>query len=620
MPTVSTVRAPAAPSTTSKARSRQLPSPAPETIKIGKLTAKRVGQTADMVRYEVHIKGKPLFVDVMEKYNPKTALAAPEGFLKGRKAVLLTDRDGVLNKANSFLNKPADVTADAMIPKGLTGAKALDDAKVGLAIVTNQGGYQIGKMSFEDMLAVNVRVAQRVAEAGGRVDAILICPFNDKLASTKTGDVDARKPSAGMPVHAAKLAAAAGVKVIGMAGDQRTDGGAGQGAGLTFFAITDPVNGRWDAEEASAKKKHVTLPTLDAAKMVKVATFGDVAARVLAGLENGGTGFTTGGTTPQVDVPRPDAALATGAAQTLRTTKKTADLPAAWLRGATAAVQTHAAADPRGYYDHRVALHGADATKLLANFAKETGEKKPPFSAGSELLLVQVHGGDELYAELFAYDVLTGKTREVGQLDYETIEPVLQWDGLSTPKVLDDGVMLPLGPGKYDWDDTLVGFEDLAKHALAEPLDFDALVKLGPSQQPALEPAAAALTKAPKPVKELFALALSADGKSLKAGPHTLKASDGARFVEAGWSSAASVEKSIEGLASARLEKDAWIDAEDALTASRFGTDKERPLLWLKDSKGDVKFFAFSVKADSPNVLQVDSKPLKVTLHGTPPA
>lgn len=627
MPTPIAPRSVAAPqtsSTSSAARSRQLPSPAPAEIKVGRLTATRVAQTADMVRYEVQLKGKPVFIDVMEKFNPRTALPAPEGFLKGRQALVLTDRDGVLNKAGSFLNKPSDVTAGAMIPAGLAGARALDDAKVGLAIVTNQGGYQIGKMSFEDTLAVNVRVAQRIAEAGGRVDAILICPFNGELKSRARNDVDARKPSPGMVTHAAKLAEAVGLKAVGMVGDQRTDGAAGQRGGLPFYAITDTTHGRWAEELASARRKNETLPPLDAGKLVETKSLAEVAKKVLAELPRGSAGRTdfTPGTRPPPATTLPGAALATGAAQTLRTTGKTSELPAAWLRGATAALQEHAAADPRGYYDHRVALHGADATRLLANFAKETNSAKPAFSAGSELLMVQVHGGDELYAELFAHDVLTGKTRPVGQLDYETLEPALQWDGLSAPKTLENAVRLPLGKNAYDWGDTLVGFDSIPKHKLTEALDFDALVKLGPSQQPALAPAMAALARAPQAVADLYQLALSGDGKSVSvssgATRHKLEATAGAKFVEAGWSTGASIDQAIEGLASPRLERDGWIDAEDAITHSRFGSDKERPLLWLKQDDGKVRFVAFSAKADQPNLVEVAGNPLKVTGHGEP--
>ena len=57
-------------------------------------------------------------------------MKAPEGFLAGRRGVVLTDRDGVLNKANAFISKLDDVTADVMIPAGLEGVRALNEAEL----------------------------------------------------------------------------------------------------------------------------------------------------------------------------------------------------------------------------------------------------------------------------------------------------------------------------------------------------------------------------------------------------------------------------------------------------------------------------------------------------------
>ncbi|MBK7859435.1 MAG: hypothetical protein IPJ65_12590 [Archangiaceae bacterium] len=306
-------------------------------------------------------------------------------------------------------------------------------------------------------------------------------------------------------------------------------------------------------------------------------------------------------------------------AQTLRTTRQSAELPAAWLRGATAAAQTHSEADPRGYYDHRVAVHGAAATALLERFAAETGESKPELCAGNELLLVQVHGGDELNANLVAYDVLTGQARELGRLDYETLDAVLGWDGTAAPEALADGVRLPVENGAFDWGDTLVGFESIAEHQLAEPLDFAALVKLGESKQPALAPAAAGLSKAPPQVKDVFSFAVSGDAKSVTATSgattFTLTASAGATFTGAGWSSDASITQSLAVLASPQLDREAWVEADDALLDSRFGTRDPRPLLWLEQSNGDVSVVAFGASAEQPSMLEIAARPLNVTLH-----
>lgn len=247
---------------TNTSKQRTLPNPAPELVRVGKMSLKKLAQTDDMVLYINYIKGRPTLVYVMAKLDPSTSLALNGGFAKDRKALVLADRDGVI-KDSRFLNTPdKQQAADVMIPSALAAAKKLDDAGVGLALVTNQGGYEIGKMTFEETIAINVRVSQQVSNAGGHLDAIFICPFSSGLKDAPDGVLDARKPSAGMTTYAKQLADKKNIKLLGMAGDQRTDGAAGQGAGLPFYAVTDG-NGRWEAELADAKRKNEHLPTLD---------------------------------------------------------------------------------------------------------------------------------------------------------------------------------------------------------------------------------------------------------------------------------------------------------------------------------------------------------------------
>lgn len=243
---------------------RELPNPAPDLIRVGKMNLKKLAQTPDMVVYINFIKGKPTLVYVMAKLDPATALSGNKSFGKDRERFVLGDRDGVF-KNSSFLNTPDKEAAhDVMIPSALVAAKKLNEARIGLGLVTNQGGYEIGKMSFEDTIAINVRVSQQIANAGGHLDAIFICPFSSALEDPPAGVLDARKPSSGMTVFAKQLAEQNNIPVLGMIGDQRSDGAAGQGAGLKFYAVTDD-NGRWTDERTAAERKHETLPSLNTA-------------------------------------------------------------------------------------------------------------------------------------------------------------------------------------------------------------------------------------------------------------------------------------------------------------------------------------------------------------------
>jgi hypothetical protein len=144
-------------------------------------------------------------------------------------------------------------------------------------------------------------------------------------------------------------------------------------------------------------------------------------------------------------------------------------------------------------------------------------------------------------------------------------------------------------------------------------------VKLGPSQQPKLGTVSAALAKTPDALN-FYQLALSPDGKSLAVGSgrnaEKLTAAAGTTFTQAGWSTGASIEASLNGVASPRLDTQRWLDADDALSSSRFGANTARPLLWLKQSDGEVRFVAFSAKPEKPVVLEIETAPLKVSVHG----
>ncbi len=266
--------------------SRQLPSPAPEQIEFdSQLTIKKLRQSDDMVLYVSYINHKPVFTILMAQFIPDTALRLTD-FLDNRCALLLSDRDGVV-KNSTFLNETdAQSAADVMIPSALDACEKLNKAGIGLAIATNQGGFQSGMMTFDVTIATNVRVAQQISNAGGHLDAIFICPFSESLECKAPDSYDARKPAGGMPLFAKQLAAAHEVPVLAMVGDQRTDGAAGQAAGLRFFAVTDK-NGRWDAELESAKRKNISLPKLDTGTSAykEVPAFADAVSILLK--ENG---------------------------------------------------------------------------------------------------------------------------------------------------------------------------------------------------------------------------------------------------------------------------------------------------------------------------------------------
>jgi len=270
---------------------RELPVDAPERIKFGsRLVLKKLTQSPspgvtrqapDMIVYKVYIKGKPTYIFIMDKLDPATALDW-SGTFPDRKGVILADRDGVV-KDSRFLNDTDKQNAeDVMVDSALEASKRLNEAGIGLGIVTNQGGYQWDRMSFEDMVAINVRVIQQIANAGGHVDAVFVCPFAKPLEEPKPGVYDARKPEPGMFMYAEQLAAKGDIPVLASTGDQRSDGAAAQAAGQKFYAITGPT-GRWQTEEAKAQERGKELPKLmgDSSVYEEITEFADVVDAVL---------------------------------------------------------------------------------------------------------------------------------------------------------------------------------------------------------------------------------------------------------------------------------------------------------------------------------------------------
>jgi D-glycero-D-manno-heptose 1,7-bisphosphate phosphatase len=106
-----------------------------------------------------------------------------------RRLVIL-DRDGVLN-----VDLPQSVTRleDFEIIEGAPEAVAnLNRAGFTVALATNQACVGRGDMTPRELQRVHAALRSAVADAGGRIDAIYVCPEKAEDAN------DRRKPGAGM--------------------------------------------------------------------------------------------------------------------------------------------------------------------------------------------------------------------------------------------------------------------------------------------------------------------------------------------------------------------------------------------------------------------------------------
>jgi D-glycero-D-manno-heptose 1,7-bisphosphate phosphatase len=130
-------------------------------------------------------------------------------------AVALLDRDGTINvKAmeGEYVTLPEQIV---LIPRAAEAIALLNQARVPVALVTNQRGIALGHMTEEDLLRVNRRVSDLLADFGAHIDLWLHCPHLKNECSC-------RKPAPGMLRQALAVLGGTAAKSV-MIGDSQTD-------------------------------------------------------------------------------------------------------------------------------------------------------------------------------------------------------------------------------------------------------------------------------------------------------------------------------------------------------------------------------------------------------------
>ena len=135
------------------------------------------------------------------------------------------DRDGVLNP-----HIPGDYlySADKLVvlPGVATAVRRLNDAGLPVILISNQQGVGKGLMTMADLLAIERRMAEALAqEAGAFLDR---CYYSTELACDNS---PRRKPGPGMLLEAAADFGLTLAHTV-FAGDSPTDIQAGQAAGV----------------------------------------------------------------------------------------------------------------------------------------------------------------------------------------------------------------------------------------------------------------------------------------------------------------------------------------------------------------------------------------------------
>lgn len=109
----------------------------------------------------------------------------------GRPWCLFLDRDGVVNTRiiDGYVRSWAEFD---FVPGAINALRTLSQWAPRIAVVTNQQGVGKSLMTPADLADIHDRMCRAVANAGGRIDAVLSCPH---LVSD---ECDCRKPHIGL--------------------------------------------------------------------------------------------------------------------------------------------------------------------------------------------------------------------------------------------------------------------------------------------------------------------------------------------------------------------------------------------------------------------------------------
>ena len=143
-------------------------------------------------------------------------------------AALFLDRDGVI--LENRLDYLRSWEAAAFIPGALQAIARLRDLPLRIVIVTNQSAVGRGLVPADQVGAINLRMVEAVEHAGGRVDAVYMCPHHPEAGC------NCRKPRPGLILQAAEELGL-DLPRSTLVGDALSDLQAGHAAGVGRLAL-----------------------------------------------------------------------------------------------------------------------------------------------------------------------------------------------------------------------------------------------------------------------------------------------------------------------------------------------------------------------------------------------
>ena len=145
-----------------------------------------------------------------------------------RRAAIFLDRDGVIIENRSdYVRAWEDVV---FLPGVLDALAALSHDPRAVVVVTNQSAVGRGLITRPMADDINARLVAAIRAAGGRVDAVYLCPHTD------ADGCDCRKPAPGLLLRAALDLDLDLARSI-MIGDALSDVAAGRAAGVGSTAL-----------------------------------------------------------------------------------------------------------------------------------------------------------------------------------------------------------------------------------------------------------------------------------------------------------------------------------------------------------------------------------------------
>jgi D-glycero-D-manno-heptose 1,7-bisphosphate phosphatase len=158
--------------------------------------------------------------------------------------VVFLDRDGVINRDSPDYIKRLEEFD--FLPGSLEALRRLTERGFACIVITNQSAPARGLMTREALDAIHRRLCAAVAEAGGRILDIFICPHLPADACA------CRKPKPGL-LHAARRKYGIDFSSAAMVGDSVTDIECALNAGVRTTVLVQTGNGEKAARELSAR-------------------------------------------------------------------------------------------------------------------------------------------------------------------------------------------------------------------------------------------------------------------------------------------------------------------------------------------------------------------------------